>query len=120
MSDNSRSQALLESWNSSFSKFDITSRASIIQFVTTLEHIAQALAQDKEVRVAVGAHTALWSDLRKLWRDLARVQLTFWDVEDEETDQSSNKDEDLRTVCGSLAKFTRNLVAGVPENQIRA
>ncbi|KAG6877145.1 hypothetical protein C0993_009938 [Termitomyces sp. T159_Od127] len=102
MSDNSRFQALLGSWRSGCAKFDITSRASIIQFIGTLEHIAQALAQDEEAR------------------DLARAQLTFLDVEDEDTDQSSNKDEDLRMVCGSLAKFTRNLVAGVPENQVRA
>jgi len=55
--------------------------------------------------------------LRKLWRDLARTQLTFWDVDDEENEGSSNKERDLRTVCGSLAKFTRNMVAGVPGNQ---
>ncbi|KAH0582940.1 Ataxin-10 [Termitomyces sp. J132] len=118
MSENA--QALLGSWKSACTKFDITSSPSVIQLVTNLEHIAQALAQDEEARVTLGADASLWSDLGKLWRDLTRAQLTFWDVDDEETDLTSNKDEDLRTVCGSLAKFTRNLVAGVPENQARA
>ncbi|KAG6910234.1 hypothetical protein DXG01_012369 [Tephrocybe rancida] len=67
-----------------------------------------------------GADASLWGDLRKLWKDLTRAQLTFWDVDDDETEGASNREKDLRTVCGSLAKFTRNLVAGVPENQVRA
>ncbi|KAG6891267.1 hypothetical protein C0995_008519 [Termitomyces sp. Mi166 len=120
MSENAQTQALLASWRSACAKFEITSRASTVQLVTTLEHITQALAQDEEARAALGTHASLWTDLRKLWRDLTRAQLTFWDVDDEETNQLSNKDQDLRTVCGSLAKFTRNLVAGVPENQVRA
>lgn len=89
-------------------------RTNIVNF-----HGADSFPQLSE-RVAVGVHASLWPELRKLWRDLARTQLTFWDVEDEEKDQSSKKDEDLRTICGSLAKFTRNLVAGVTENQARA
>ncbi|KAG6850778.1 hypothetical protein H0H93_008816 [Arthromyces matolae] len=112
-------QALFTSWKSACVKFDISSRASIIQLVATLEHIAQDLARDEITRVALGSHASLWTDLRKLWRDLTRAQLTFWDVDDDEIG-ASNKDEDLRTVCGSLAKFTRNLVAGVPENQVKA
>lgn len=50
MPDNSNIQALLGSWKSNCAKFDITSRAGIIQFITTLEQIAQALAQDEEAR----------------------------------------------------------------------
>lgn len=68
----------------------------------------------------LGANLSLWSDLRKLWRDLARAQLTFWDGDDEDEEGNTNKEDDLRKVCGSLAKVTRNLVAGVPENQARA
>ncbi|KAG6817541.1 hypothetical protein H0H87_007509 [Tephrocybe sp. NHM501043] len=114
------SQDLLPSWKQACAEFDIAVRASIVQLVTTLEQIAQVLAQDEESRISLGADASLWTDLRKLWRDLTRAQLTFWDVDDDEAEGASNKENDLRTVCGSLAKFTRNIVAGVPENQVRA
>lgn len=60
--------------------------------------------------------------MRKLWRDLARAQFTFWDGDDSEGEggESQETGHDLRFMCGSLAKFTRNLVAGVPQNQTRA
>jgi ataxin-10 len=65
-----------------------------------------------------GEDSTLWVDLRRLWRDLARTQLTFWDGDDDDT--SLNHEKDMRVLCGSLAKFTRNLVAGVPQNQAKA
>lgn len=66
---------------------------------------------------------ALWSDLRRLWKELARSLMTFWDnEEDEDTEGNviSIESRCARTLCMATAKFTRNLVAGVPENQVRA
>ncbi|KAG6813819.1 hypothetical protein H0H92_006763 [Tricholoma furcatifolium] len=120
MPGNPHLHALLTQWKSACANFDVASRASIVQLVATLEQLAQDLARDEEIRVALGSHLSLWTDLRKLWQDLSRAQLTFWDVDDEENEGTSNKEHDLRTICGSLAKFTRNLVAGVPENQVKA
>lgn len=70
----------------------------------------------------IGADQALWADLRKLWKDLARSNLTFWDNDDEEEAEASLDQESryVRSLCQAAAKFTRNLVAGVPENQVRA
>lgn len=73
-------------------------------------------------RNVVGADEALWSDLRKVWKDLARSNLTFWDNDDEEEAETSLDQESryVRSLSQAVAKFTRNLVAGVPENQVRA
>ena len=63
----------------------------------------------------------LWPDLRRLWRDLSRSLLTYCDGDDSEGEEAGdgdkNKQHGLREMCVSLAKFTRNLVAGVQENQ---
>jgi len=78
-------------------------------------------------RTQAGDDLKLWADLRKLWRDLSRMQLSFWDNDDSEdeddggqTSRGNDQEGSLRAVCMSLAKFTRNLVAGVPGNQLRA
>lgn len=80
-------------------------------------------------RTEAGQILKLWPDLRKLWRDLALTQLSFWDNDDSDDEEQDvneyglreEKETDvLRAMCGSLAKFTRNLVAGVPNNQLRA
>lgn len=76
-------------------------------------------------RHQAGEDLKLWTDLRKLWRDLSRTQLSFWDVDDssdeeEEGEGEGDENDTLRAICTSLAKFTRNLVAGVPGNQFRA
>lgn len=78
---------------------------------------------------------SLWDDLRKLWRDLVRAQLTFWDGYDDEdseaetqdnsptiatTKKTKNQNHTLCQLCTSLARFTRNIVAGVPANQNKA
>ncbi|RDB23860.1 Ataxin-10 [Hypsizygus marmoreus] len=116
-----QSRPLLETWKQDCASFDIGVRVTdTTSVVTALENIAQALAQNNDTRLHFGLDPSLWADLRKLWRDLARTQLTFWDGDDEESDDSKSKEKHLRTVCASLAKFTRNLVAGVPENQTRA
>ncbi|KAF8196742.1 spinocerebellar ataxia type 10 protein domain-containing protein, partial [Mycena galopus ATCC 62051] len=75
-------------------------------------------------RERLGENDALWADLRKLWRDLSRAQLTFWDNEDsdDETDSQAEKtrQQGLRALCANVARFTRNIVAGVPRNQKKA
>ena len=73
-------------------------------------------------RRQAGEDQKLWIDLRKLWRDLARTQLSFWDNDDsgDEEQEEDNENNSLRAACTKLAKFTRNLVAGVPENQSKA
>lgn len=76
-----------------------------------------------EFRKNLGADQALWVDLRKLWKDLARSKLTFWDNDDDEEEAEASLDQEsryVRSLCQAVAKFTRNLVAGVPENQVRA
>ncbi|TFK39966.1 spinocerebellar ataxia type 10 protein domain-containing protein [Crucibulum laeve] len=105
------------------SGFDIKGKRSITALANTLEHLAQELAQSGQVRTVVGSEPAVWTDLRKLWRDLSRTQLTFWDGDDSENEEGvrhNNKQADLTTFCIALAKFTRNLVAGISENQNRA
>ena len=74
----------------------------------------------KTYRRQAGEDLKLWIDLRKLWRDLARTQLSFWDNDDSDDEEEDNENYSLRAVCAKLAKFTRNLVAGVPENQLKA
>jgi ataxin-10 len=74
-------------------------------------------------RIEAGVNPQLWSDLRKLWRDLTRTQFSFWENDDSEDEDEISEDgqgDFLRAMCTSLAKFTRNLVAEVPGNQSRA
>ncbi|KAF5316523.1 hypothetical protein D9619_006383 [Psilocybe cf. subviscida] len=109
--------------------FDIKNQRKVADLTRTLDATAQALVPSIAIRTEAGQILKLWPDLRKLWRDLARKQLSFWDNEDsDEEEQDTNeyavkeeKETDvLRAMCGALAKFTRNLVAGVPNNQLRA
>ncbi|KAJ6504882.1 spinocerebellar ataxia type 10 protein domain-containing protein [Mycena vitilis] len=104
--------------------FDIASNASVTSVATILEPITAQLAQSKSQRERLGEIDELWTDLRKLWRDLSRAQLTFWDNDDsdDETDDAAEteKQHGLRTLSANLARFTRNLVAGVPRNQKKA
>lgn len=77
------------------------------------------------IRKLAGSDHALWPELRRLWKDLARFQLTFWDNEEDEDNEDAtitlnSESRAVRSLCMGLAKFTRNLVAGVPENQVRA
>ncbi|KAJ6496780.1 spinocerebellar ataxia type 10 protein domain-containing protein [Mycena vulgaris] len=104
--------------------FDVNSHASVSSVATVLEPITAKLAQSKGQRERLGENDALWTDLRKLWRDLSRAQLTFWDNgdSDEENDGEveDKKQGGFRILSASLARFTRNLVAGVPHNQMKA
>ncbi|KAJ7050514.1 spinocerebellar ataxia type 10 protein domain-containing protein [Mycena amicta] len=104
--------------------FDINSHATVSSLAATLEPITAQLAQSKPLRFRLGEDEILWSDLRKLWRDLSRAQLTFWDNDDSDDDEAveheKQKQYALRMLSASLARFTRNLVAGVPRNQSQA
>jgi ataxin-10 len=117
--------------------------------VTVLEFCSQSFAQSPKSRIEAGTDPLLWTDLRKLWRDLSRTfSSSFWDADDEddssEEDAEQNKNEGgpsnlvakqkrqkrksdeqaqdiaLKVLCASVAKFTRNLVAGVRDNQVKA
>ncbi|KAF8909342.1 spinocerebellar ataxia type 10 protein domain-containing protein [Gymnopilus junonius] len=105
-------------------EFNFKHRPKFPSLIVVLDHTAQSLAQSDVVRTDAGADPRLWADLRKLWRDLTRMQLSFWDNDDSDEDDDQHRGNQqqngLRAVCMSLAKFTRNLVAGVPDNQLRA
>ncbi|KAG2011693.1 hypothetical protein CC2G_011781 [Coprinopsis cinerea AmutBmut pab1-1] len=106
--------------------FDVKDKARVRSLASALESSAQELTQGESVRRTTGQDQALWSDLRRVWRELAHSQLTFWDNDDSEAEEASsntsgsNDNNHLRYLCASLAKFTRNIVVGVPENQSRA
>jgi hypothetical protein len=69
----------------------------------TLSEIADDLGKDIHVRQRMGqASPSVWPGLNNLWKSV--------DAENPAT----------RDLIASLAKFTRNLVAAVPENQTKA
>ncbi|KAF8631860.1 hypothetical protein AX15_002130 [Amanita polypyramis BW_CC] len=111
----------LEHLRNACSAYDINSELSISSLTDTLNTVSGELAQSRQRREDLGSSPALWSDLRKLWRDLASAQLTFWeDLDGSQTEDQSDRQIRLRTLCLSTARFTRNLVAGVPHNQEQA
>jgi len=60
------------------------------------------------LRVQAGGRTQLWTDLRQVWEKTASA-----------SSQAQAQDDGSNTaVCESLAKFTANLVAEIPENQV--
>jgi hypothetical protein len=61
------------------------------------------------IRINVGAQEGLWEGLYRLWRTLTQRCL----------DAPHPAQHDL-DVLSLTARFTRNLVAGVPENQVAA
>ncbi|KAF7356869.1 Ataxin-10-like protein [Mycena venus] len=115
---------ILAQFTAACATFDITSHENVTSVAAILEPITAKLAQSKIQREQLGQNDALWADLRKLWHALSRAQLTFWDNEDsdDETDSQAEKtrQQGLRALCANVARFTRNLVAGVPRNQKRA
>nr|GAT42953.1 ataxin-10-like protein [Mycena chlorophos] len=104
--------------------FDIHSHPTVEALATTLEPLTAQLAENEALREQLGQDEAIWTDLNRLWRDLSRAQLTFWDnddSDDEEADQHEKQRQyALRLLSASLARFTRNLVAAVPRNQSKA
>ena len=64
----------------------------------TATSIAEGLSVCRKV---TGADQALWTDLRKLWKDLARSKLTFWDNDDDE--EADGNLERLESTGGGVA-----------------
>ncbi|KAF8727186.1 hypothetical protein AX14_007502 [Amanita brunnescens Koide BX004] len=98
--------------------FDINSDAAVVSLTSVLDTTSGQLARSKQRREELGLDPSLWSDLQKLWKGLVRTQLTFWD--DSEGDEADVQQPRLKNLCLSVARFTRNLVAGVPHNQEQA
>lgn len=74
-------------------------------------------------RATFGSDISIWPVLRRLWKDLARAHSTFWDADDSDDDDDDGKTPKqlaLASLSATIARFTRNLVAGVPDNQSRA
>ncbi|KAG7443626.1 uncharacterized protein BT62DRAFT_934862 [Guyanagaster necrorhizus] len=115
-------EALIQNFTKACSAFDINVSEAVDSTSAVLDNIASDLAKSRDLRSHVGTdRPVFWSCLRKLWQDLVRAQLTFWDGDDD--DQASIetlKHQNLRKLCQSLARLTRNLVAGVSQNQTHA
>ncbi|PPQ62894.1 hypothetical protein CVT24_006292 [Panaeolus cyanescens] len=123
---------LVKQFHQACTDFDPKDKQQIKALALVLGTLTKSLAQTetvRQVRAEAGQHASLWPDLRKLWRDVARLQLSFWDNDDSDEDEEEEEekrptkpteDNVLRTLCFNLATFTRNLVAGVPHNQKQA
>ena len=66
--------------------------------------------------VTLGLDSTIWQPLDKVWKGLARAHSTFWEADEED----DGRQWALAGLCATMAKFIRNLVAGVPDNQSRA
>ncbi|KAI0825852.1 spinocerebellar ataxia type 10 protein domain-containing protein [Irpex lacteus] len=97
---------------------DISDSSTIARLVDVLDEHSKSLAVDEQLRQEIGSDTPdIWLDLRRLWTVVANSVSTIEDEDDENEDGAA---AGLRSLCVSVAKFTRNLVAAVPENQSRA
>lgn len=85
------------------------SEEAISRLSRVLEGVAIDLARDEGLRTAVGVgQPTIWPNLRSLWLMLAEKVATHRD------------DEPTRAVVINTSRFTRNLVAGVANNQENA
>ncbi|EKM81810.1 hypothetical protein AGABI1DRAFT_118880 [Agaricus bisporus var. burnettii JB137-S8] len=101
--------------------FDIRNADSILALGRSIDTFSPDLAGSHQLRISLGSDSTIWPLIRKFWKDLARAHSTFWDdTDDGDSDCKSPRQLALASLCASLAKFTRNLVAGVPDNQSRA
>ncbi|KAI0077713.1 hypothetical protein K474DRAFT_1044426 [Panus rudis PR-1116 ss-1] len=103
MSDN----ALL--LNNICSAFDATIPSTVDSLIDCLDTFSKAFATDVSTRQQLGnSDPSIWPNLHRLWLVAASNSPT------------SLGDKSLHKFRLSLARFTRNLVAAVPENQLRA
>lgn len=110
----------------SLSTLDLKNEESVTALGRDLDEFAKLLANSPQeryerrlsltslgpyclFRVDAGRKKELWDGLYRLWQTLTRRCL-----EASQPDQS-----DITLLC-SMARFTRNLVAGIPENQVAA
>ncbi|THU91515.1 hypothetical protein K435DRAFT_232145 [Dendrothele bispora CBS 962.96] len=141
MSISNKLQGFLDQFQDLCSSFNINSSTKRAPLALVLDSIAIELGQSEESRKYIGSDdVGLWGDFSKLWRSLARAHLTFWDGDDDtsssEVDDSDDKGKgkedksngsttassscSFSQFCVSLSRFTRNLVAAVPQNQTKA
>ncbi|KAJ3540044.1 hypothetical protein NM688_g6281 [Phlebia brevispora] len=93
---------------------DVDNISTIPPFLDTLDELSKIIAANVDIRTQIGAsEPSLWPSLRRLWFKTAEAHRFTTDRDDEEVVQ-------LRKLCLSLARFTRNLVAAVPQNQQNA
>ncbi|KAK6992602.1 Ataxin-10-like protein [Favolaschia claudopus] len=117
---------LVRPFTDACTRFDIASQKSVVSVAAILEPITAKLAESKTQRERLSDNEALWAGLRRVWRDLSRAQLTFWDNDDSDDDETDDsyteklRQQGLRNLCVNVARFTRNIVAGVPQNQSQA
>ncbi|KAJ4473682.1 spinocerebellar ataxia type 10 protein domain-containing protein [Lentinula aciculospora] len=116
---------LITRFKTACTNYDINTIDSHPALCETLDALAGDLRKDGDARIQFGVGD-VWPEIHRLWRDLAHAQLTFWDGDnsDDGEDASSfkerRKQHSLSSLSVSLARFIRNLVAGVPGNQIKA
>ncbi|KAF5355327.1 hypothetical protein D9758_006039 [Tetrapyrgos nigripes] len=120
-------QGLLDQFRDLCLSFDVNSPKKRTNLAGVLDAIAIELASSEEARKHIGSDdTGLWTNISKLWRSLARAQLTFWDGdsdgddEDRQDGSTSAQGCSFSQFCVSLSRFIRNLVAAVPANQNKA
>ncbi|KAI0725847.1 spinocerebellar ataxia type 10 protein domain-containing protein [Fomitopsis betulina] len=78
-----------------------------VTLLVELQNTAVALAQDEQYRRNIGEeNNGVWTLVRDLWR-----------VAVSETVNSGGHEDSQAALCLRVARFTRNMVAGVPTNQ---
>ncbi|KAF9245294.1 spinocerebellar ataxia type 10 protein domain-containing protein [Melanogaster broomeanus] len=84
-------------------------KGDVTLLTATLDSIAGDLARNENLRAQMGGNSpSIWPSLRQLW-DVSAEQVT-----------SQEDDVSTQTLVTSIARFTRNLVAGIPTNQQNA
>ena len=112
-------------------QLDLADIASVSVLIHVLDDRSKALASDINVRFAFppfsqrsapdlshrirlgNAEPSIWPLLHQVWEDITSAHAA-------QTDDDIRRQTELRRLCYSVARFTRNLVAGVPYNQDRA
>ncbi|KAJ7576878.1 spinocerebellar ataxia type 10 protein domain-containing protein [Mycena floridula] len=112
-------ESLVLQLETSAAGLDLQNEDKVAQLSSTLDSIALEF-RDQDLKLKIGSGDLIWQHLRKLWRDLVRAQLTFWDGDDDDGSAEKAKEQALKILCASLGRFTRNLVAGVPIHQQKA
>ncbi|KAG2122107.1 spinocerebellar ataxia type 10 protein domain-containing protein [Suillus clintonianus] len=86
-----------------------SSKDSVPSLTRALDTIASDLARNEDLRIRMGLdHPSIWPSLQQVWNYLADYPSADADV------------AELRILVISVARFTRNLVAGVAMNQQNA
>ncbi|KDQ61580.1 hypothetical protein JAAARDRAFT_31036 [Jaapia argillacea MUCL 33604] len=91
--------------------FEVVGLPRLYSLKQTLDEFSSDLAKSEELRGQVGeCSPSIYPPLRRLWQKIVDQQLLA------EPDASRA----IQDLCWSLAKFTRNFVAGIPHNQLLA